>query len=99
MPLEITYVSGNRFKIHDAFVTADVEMLGGEEGMAIILRTIKMGESVTSCASPSELSLIAYLGEGLVKLRRFRSFMVCREGVVVFSTDKNAPIGMQNPTL
>ena len=102
MPLNITYVSGNTYRIHDAFVVAEAELFGGGGGMAINLRSIRHAESTESEGTTKrrefEEALIAHLGRGLAELKRFRTFVVAYRGMVVASNDPDTPTGSRIPT-
>jgi hypothetical protein len=100
MSLEIKYIAGNNYRIHDAFVVAEAELLGGGGGMAINLRSIRAADPTQSRPETdiSEAALISYLEKGLIELRRYRSFIVAYNGMVVASTDAEAPKGSRIPT-
>lgn len=101
MALKITYVSGNFYHIHDAFLVAEADLYGGPGGgMTIILRSIRNAKSMGSRpdADTSEGALISHLEIGLKELNRFRSFVVAFNGMVVASTNPDAPKGSRIPT-
>lgn len=89
MPLKITWVSGNSYRLHDEFLLAEADLLGGGEGMTVILNSIHPAAPVDSrsATDANEETLISHLVVRLKELNRFRSFVVARHGKVVASVN------------
>jgi hypothetical protein len=85
--------SGNSYTIRDAVIQATVELLGGGDGMLVMLHSIKAVEPLKDGVDTSIESLINYLGHEITKQKRFGSFVIINKEKVVFSLDKELPSG------
>ena len=85
--------SGNSYTIKNAVVQATVELLGGGDGMLIVLHSIKAVEPLKEGMDTSTEALIDYLAHEIIEQKRFGDFVVISNGKVVFSLDKDVPSG------
>jgi hypothetical protein len=89
--------SGNSYTIRNAVIEVDAELLGGGDGMLIMLHSIKKVEPLDEASSSTE-ALIEYFGEEIEKQKRFGTFVIIHKGKVVFSLDKALRRGSQIST-
>lgn len=90
--------SGNSYTIRDAAVEVDAELLGGGDGMLIMLHSIKRASPLADEANTPSEELIAHLAREIENQKRFGNFVIIHKGKVVFSLDKGLREGAQIST-
>ncbi len=90
--------SGNSYTINDGVIEVNAELLGGGDGMLIMLHSIKAAAPATVEASNGSEDLIAYLAQEIERQKGFGKFVIIHKGKVVFSLDKGLQEGAQVST-
>lgn len=98
MKLSFERRTGNSYKILDATVEVDADLLGGGDGIIIMLHSIKNAAPHAEDASTASEGLIEYLAREIEKQKRFGNFVIIHKGKVVFSLDKGLRKGAQVST-
>lgn len=84
--------------IRDAVVEVDAELLGGGDGMLIMLHSIKSVEPLAGEETTASEELIGYLAREIEKQKRFGNFVIIHKGKVAFSLNKGLREGTQVST-
>jgi len=87
--------SGNSYTIKDGVIEADVELLGGGNGMLIVLHSIKALGLPKDGVNTDVQSLADYLAEEIIKQKRLGKFTIIHKGKVLFSLNKEVKSGTQ----
>lgn len=90
--------SGNSYTIKDTTVEVDAELLGGGDGMLIMLHSIKSAALLTKEANAASEDLIEYFACEIERQKRFGNFAIIHKGKVVYSLDNSLPKGAQIST-
>jgi len=96
--LVVKHSAGNKYTIESDLISATCDLLGGGNGMMIMLHTIEMKENGHGAKIIPPAELIDHLASKIQELKRYGKFIIIYKGQVAFSLDEDLSRGMNIPT-